>query len=426
MAAPPVPLTAAGKAALVAEFGKVWDGVRLLGSIQSAIVDHFAAKGESLTDVKDMLVISKTNPAGTEKFWRDLLVEDVKLTSAADVQRFNMWLHARNLGGGAGGFGAYSNDQARRALDVLDSHGMQVSGDIKTDLETALALGEAGSEREQCCNALVVHILYLGRAPEAIEETWWQDQYNRLGGRMGGRVEITKSPTYQKAHHKTSESVLTLERALKREERFNEWSVQTTDALNACGLPKAASMLMKVLAQTNRLAAGSWARKRIYLYGYFFEEHTGLGLPSEYATRSAFNAMAAQPPPGLERMVLDTPHSGSLGGSLGNDYFKPSGSFGEGGSGASSELKELGAMLKSTIEAGLAPLRDLAGGGGGGGQGGGSGSCMYCHQADCPMRNGGAPCRRAKHAGDLLRANDKAVSKKRAEAEAAKKEASGD
>ena len=94
MAAPPVPLTAAGKAALVAEFGKVWDGVRLLGSIQTAIVDHFAAKGEGLTDVKDMLVISKTNPGGTEKFWRDLLVEDVKITSAADVQRFNMWLHA--------------------------------------------------------------------------------------------------------------------------------------------------------------------------------------------------------------------------------------------------------------------------------------------------------------------------------------------
>ena len=65
-----------------------------------------------------------------------------------------------------------------------------------------------------------MHLLYLGRAPDATEELWWQDQYNRLGGRVGGKVEITKSPTYQKVHHKTSETVLTLERALKKEERF--------------------------------------------------------------------------------------------------------------------------------------------------------------------------------------------------------------
>ena len=89
--------------------------------------------------------------------------------------------------------------------------------------------------------------MYLGRAPDATEELWWQDQYNRLGGRVGGKVEITKSPTYQKVHHKTSETVLTLERALKKEERFTEWSVQIIDALNASGLPKAAAMLMKVM-----------------------------------------------------------------------------------------------------------------------------------------------------------------------------------
>ena len=102
--------------------------------------------------------------------------------------------------------------------------------------------------------------------------------------------------------------MLTLERALMKEDRFTEWSVQTVDALlNACGLPKASSMLMKVLAQANRMAGGSWLRKRVYLFGYFFEEFTGLGLPEEYATRSAFNAMAITPLLPLRRICLKQP-----------------------------------------------------------------------------------------------------------------------
>ena len=120
------------------------------------------------------------------------------------------------------------NDQSRRAMDdVLDSHGFSVSRDLRADLENAIAAGNAGTENEECCNALAVHILYLGRAPDASEDAWWQDQSNRLGGRVGGKVEITKSPTYKKAHIKSTATVLTLERALLKEERFTEWSVQT-------------------------------------------------------------------------------------------------------------------------------------------------------------------------------------------------------
>ena len=61
MAAAPQPLDAAGKAALTAEFGKTYDGLRLLDDMQSAIVAHFAAKGEGLTDVKSILSVSKSN-----------------------------------------------------------------------------------------------------------------------------------------------------------------------------------------------------------------------------------------------------------------------------------------------------------------------------------------------------------------------------
>ena len=57
-AAAPAParLNAAGEAALKAEFGKAYDGVRLRASLQTALVAHFAGKGVGLTDVKDMLL----------------------------------------------------------------------------------------------------------------------------------------------------------------------------------------------------------------------------------------------------------------------------------------------------------------------------------------------------------------------------------
>ena len=49
---------------------------------------------------------------------------------------------------------------------------------------------------------------------------------------------------------------------------------------------------MKVLSLAMKQSSGSWARRKVYLYGYFFEEHTGLGLPVDMAYQSALNAMA--------------------------------------------------------------------------------------------------------------------------------------
>ena len=177
---------------------------------------------------------------------------------------------------------------------------------------------------------------------------------------MGGKVEITKSPTYQKAHAKTPDSVMTLERALKREDRFNEWSNQTLDALINAGLPKAGSMLMKVLSNATRLASGDWSRKKTYIYGYFFEEYTGLGLPTDYATRSAFNAMAAVPTPQMALMMGDggTPSAVGSASSL-SEYGRLGGSVSQvGGSDAGSQIKDLAEMIKLSIQEGLAPIRE--------------------------------------------------------------------
>ena len=47
------------------------------------------------------------------------------------------------------------------------------------------------------------------------------DATKQCMARANGKDFFVHQHTYQKAHHKTSESVLTLERALKREERFS-------------------------------------------------------------------------------------------------------------------------------------------------------------------------------------------------------------
>ena len=402
-AAAPARLSAAGEAALKAEFGKSYDGVRLRGALQAQIVEHFAKLGRGLTDVKDLLQISKNFPERSEKIWVKLLQSDIGIAEEAEVECFLLWLHSRQLGTTAAV--GHANDQVKRALDVLDSHGHTVSQDLKNDIELALSLGEAGGEKEQCCNALAVHILYLGRAPDNGEETWWTEQYQRLGGRVGGKVEITKSPTYQKAHAKSPESVMTLERALKREDRFNEWSIQTVDALNTCGLPKAAAMLMRVLAQATRLANGNWPRKKIYLYGYFFEEFTGVGLPADYATRSAFNAMASVPAPSMERMVGEGGPPSTMGSAMSlSNYSRLGGSASQAGD-SSVSMKDLAEIIRVSIqEEGLASR-----GGGGGSEGseasgtsggGNRGTCMYCRRKNCAMRNGGGtPLPRGEEGG---------------------------
>ena len=408
-AAPPARLSAAGEAALKAEFGKAYDGVRLRASLQAGLVAYFAGKGLGLTDVKDMLLVSKNFPERSERIWERLLKSDMGIAEESEVECFLLWMHSRQLGSSTAV--GHANDQVRRALDVLDSHGYSISANMRQDMEAALALGEAGSEKEQCCNALTVHILYLGRAPDSVEEVWWNEQFQRLGGRVGGKVEITKSPTYQKAHAKSPESVMTLERALKKEERFNEWSIQTVDALNTCGLPKAAAMLMRVLAQATRLANGNWSRKKIYLYGYFFEEFTGVGLPADYATRSAFNAMASVPAPSMDRMLGEGGPPSAAGSALSlSEYSRLGGSVSQ-ASESNVSMKDLAEVIKLSIKEGLASRGEGGGGAGseasGASSGGKKGTCMYCHRKNCLMLQGGAPCREAKQAAEMLRASQK-------------------
>ena len=86
-AAAPARLSAAGEAALKAEFGKAYDGVRLRASLQADIVAHFAGRGLGVTDVKDMLMISKNFPERSERIWEKLLKDDIGVAAESEVSR---------------------------------------------------------------------------------------------------------------------------------------------------------------------------------------------------------------------------------------------------------------------------------------------------------------------------------------------------
>ena len=405
------PLNNAQKAALTAEFGKVYKGTRVKQVVADALVARLASKGDSLLDISGILTLEADDEATWRAIWPQIFRE-AGIADASDLERFAKWARARGTDAGAG-VAHHGHAQSRRAIEVLETNGMTVTSAMRAELEAVLAQGEAGSEREQCCCALTVFIIYLGRAPTEEEKAWWLEQFNQLGGAEGGQIEITKCPSYAKTHAKTPDSCQTLERALKKESAFAEYSVKTLDLLNRAGMYKAAARLMKVLSLAMKQSSGSWARRKVYLYGYFFEEHTGLGLPVDMAYQSAINAMAV---PAVMEKATELPGpaaAASTAGSMASwsDYSALGGSVGEaGGSSAGSafDMKALATVIEKSIqkavEAGLAAGKE---GGGGGGGGGARKTCMFCRRNDCPMPFGGAPCREANRAANDSRAKAK-------------------
>ena len=222
---------------------------------------------------------------------------------------------------------------------------------------------------------------------------------------------MTKAPSYIKFHSKSTEACLSLERVLKRpsEDGFTEWTMKVLDGMNNCGKIKASAVFMRMLSKAHRWAQGSWLRKRAYLYGYFFEEHTGIGLPVDFSVNAAMNAQNVQLPLKAEeagRLKWGGADGASMfgssfgGGSL-SEYSRLPGSVSEMGSvaagGGAFNMKELAAVIQASVEAGLAakggatpPIREGA-------------TCMYCRRSGCAMLAGGKPCREANRAASLLR-----------------------
>ena len=402
-------------AALKGEFGKSYDGRKLRPSTQAALVDLFAGRGESLVDVVQHIVINKDNEAGWRSYWETVWAHNDMKTKAdmIDLEQFVLWARARCAGGSTAL--ALGNSQAKKALDILDTNGISLPSSVRTDIEAAMNAADAGDEKGQCCSAEVVWLLYYVKSPEPDEISWYNHQFNTGGGREGGKVEITKCPSYIKFHAKSPDTCLSLERVLKRptEDGFTEWTIKVLDGINNAGKIKASAMFMRMLSKAHRFAQGSWLRKRAYLYGYFFEEFTGLGLPADFSVQAAMNAnnlqlTAKEEEAGRSRWGGGAETGSLYGSSFGGgatsscsssscSYSQLPGSVSEVGGGFS--LKELASVIQSSIEAGLAK--------GGGGDSSGppreGGTCMYCRRASCSMLAGGKPCREANRAAALLR-----------------------
>ena len=84
------PLTAAQKAALKAEFGKVFNGVRVKQSTADALVDHFASSGDSLAELRDVLTLEKDGEGDWRRIWTEIFKE-AALSNLSDLERLAKW-----------------------------------------------------------------------------------------------------------------------------------------------------------------------------------------------------------------------------------------------------------------------------------------------------------------------------------------------
>ena len=133
--------------------------------------------------------------------------------------------------------------------------------------------------------------------------------------------------------------------------------------------------------------------------------------PTSYATRSAFNAMASVPAPSMDRMLGEGGPPSAMGSAVSlSEYSRLGGSVSQ-ASESNVSMKDLAEVIKLSIQEGLASRGEGGGSAasdaGSSKSGGKQGTCMYCHRKNCAMRQGGAPCREAKQAAELLRALQK-------------------
>ena len=408
-----VALDDVGKAAWTAELAKQCGKYKMRPVVQAQLVQHFADMGEALAEAG--LDVTKEDVEEWETIWKGTL-SDAGVTQNRDVAIFLAWGKARcSVAARAGGqtiqtgpaadddVPSQDNDPAARALRLLEGSGIVIPEDVRAKLVKDFKEIEAGTYSIQCCNAVTVFIIYLGRMPTGEEIKWWNRDYKLAGGANGGKIDITRSEGYVKMHNKTAAGdVLTLARALKQEERFSSWVVTTMEALSKAGMPLACVQLTKVLLQADKNAVGVWSVKAAYLHGYFFEEYLGIGLPQVTALNSALHAVAsAGPRGGKEKATPEVVQLGSRSDPFGS---LPGSASQVGASDVGSALS----AIKEMMEDALAPIKELKEAKPGGKKVGGGpmnedGECPWCGRSWCTMLKGGEMCRSATRSLALLR-----------------------
>ena len=278
-------LSDAGKAALKSALEREFGGLRLHVTVVSALVTYFAGRGEALVDLPLDYPLRASDDF--ERRWLAKL-RSAGVADEGDQVDFMLWTKARSAPGGSRG-AATATGLAKVALLALEEAGDRPSVAGLTNMEKALAIGEAGEEEAQCSNATVAYNLIWGRDPTAAEAEAWDRKKASFGSREGGRIDLIADEKYGKLQ-KSSELIgrITLRRALKSatSAMFEEWKVDMGEDFHAKNLPKAAARLDKVVAFSIRQSHHVWEAQREYLEGYFFKEFLGLGLPQVIAPSS--------------------------------------------------------------------------------------------------------------------------------------------
>jgi hypothetical protein len=276
--------TALGSAAVAAHtaFWAAPHGGRALPLeiVQKPLVAYFTGRGEALAELPTDVDVSDM-PS-----WRDEWLDIAKsagIGEERDQKRIVNWLEKRFAGPG----GTKAVGVAAKALETLDAHGVALSAAIISDLEKALASGEAGDALAQCTSCLTVALLYTGSPYSPADEEEWQRLKAALPVGSNGTIDITAFDSYTKLHKSNR---ITLERALRSGVLFESWFAKTINIFAAQALPKAVTMLQSVVNHARAQSPGSVKRQLMYLHGYFFTEYLGLGIPEVVGVRSAFIA----------------------------------------------------------------------------------------------------------------------------------------
>ena len=407
------PLDDVGRAALRAEFAKVYGVHKLRSSVQAALVNFCAERGEPVAELG--LDVTRDALEDWNDLWRGTL-DDAEVGSKRDQAAFLAWGRARcslvvrsrsdvvdKDDGKDAGTADAAEGPAERALRIMEGSGVAIPEPVRAKLMRDFKEAEAGDFQAQCCNAVTVFILYLGRMPSEEEIRWWNREFKMAGGSSGGKVDITRQEGYVTMHRKTNEGeILTLARALKQETRFSMWVLNTMEALTKAGKTLACVQLTRVLLQADKNSVGVWAVKAGYLHGYFFEEYLGVGLPHVTAMNSALHAVAMGTSNLKSLKEKAAPSEVGSSGGKSDLYSLLPGSASQAGN---SEVGSALSAMKEMMAEALAPIKEAqeakpAGGGNSdktpralmnpGGE------CVFCLRTYCSLLKGGEMCRSAK------------------------------
>ena len=363
--------------ALKGLFRQVYGRHSIRAQCQPMLVRYFAGRGETLG------VLPLTPDASDLDAWTmewTTYAKGAGLADEADQLRLINWLKAKIARPDAhSGF----SSSVKLVTSTLLEDGVTLTAAQQAKLDKRLLDGEKGDEESQCVCADTCIILHLGRAATTEEREEWSLQFEAMGGKGGGVVEIERFTSYIKLHDKTGAEVITLSRALKSELNYSRWLSATIRKLQAARLPLAALRLSKVDSviawQTKRV----WARRAEFLYEYFFEEYKGLGLPTDKPLASSLSAVLNHTMP--EEATLGQVTKGSTLGSV----VEPRDSASNVGSGTSTDSAMSSALtvLMSRLDSIEKRIEDKAAGGGGGGTSTLS-RCPHCKRRDCPVLSG--------------------------------------